>query len=68
MINNSLIETLWILSSDQGGWVYAAAAKRIEELEEALRKIAQNDLQAIAIDALERGKHGASTRIKHSGG
>lgn len=66
MTKNSLVEELWILSSDQGGWIYAAAAKRIEELEEALRKIAQKDLQAIAIDALERGKHGASTRIRHN--
>ena len=30
--------------------------KRIEELEAALRKIAQHDLQAIAVDALRPGE------------
>ena len=32
------------------------AADRIEELEAALRKIAQNDMQSIAIDALRPGE------------
>jgi hypothetical protein len=36
-----------------------SAARRIEQLENALQKIAQHDVQAIAIDALRPGKRAA---------
>lgn len=41
-----------------------AAAERIEELEAALRKIAKHDMQAIALDALERGSQISQMRRK----
>ena len=41
--------------------------KRIEELEAALRKIAQHDLQAIAVDALRPGERIALAREKEDG-
>ena len=41
-----------------------AGADRIEELEAALRNIAQHDMQAIALDALERGSRTSQMRRK----
>lgn len=44
-----------------------AAADRIEALEEALREIAQHDLQAIALDALRPGERAALAGEKKDG-
>lgn len=41
------------------GCLCALAADRIEQLEAALRRIAQHDLQAIAMDALRPGERAA---------
>ncbi len=47
------------------GAIFNEAADRIEALEKALEKVAQHDLQAIALDALRPGERIALKEKNH---
>ena len=58
---SDIVERLRAYAKDQGGWhniddTCEEAADEIERLREALQKIAQHDMQAIAMDALRPGE------------
>ena len=56
-MSNDLVKRLTILVSDTDTELLAIeAADRIEQLEAALREIAQHDIQAIAVECLRRSE------------
>ena len=55
-MSDDLVKRLRDLNDHMNTFILDEAADRIEKLEAALRKIAQHDMQAVAIDALRPGE------------